>query len=1097
MRQQSNRNIIDAVKISANGASFPNEIYQKLISYFVKTYGGDQIASFVYSADSSAKGQTTQDTDYNYQWGGIDYGIEPPTTQTLMALPAVAGAIAVAFNLPLLTASKNNATIRISRSALPLIFDRTIRYWNDSRLVDENEGEARAALANTREPIQLVVRNPGSGTSKNFIKYCQQLNSSFKPDWATSKSSVARNVTDVVFAKTNQAVGLIVASIPYTITYMDREELDASRSDGFAPVAALIQNRRMQYVLPNSTSLSISLNNLNNETVRSWNPYNGSLQVLDVDGDQAYPISIVSNFIIRQNNISSNADTTAWTLRFMWWVLFSPETEQFFNGSNFLSLRQTPGAKLSLSWLRQYQFNSQPLFNRSVCDFEAEGDVKNGCQNGRCLSKLPFQPPDVKCVCNPGFSNNKFSDCREQTPVFSSEALSIVQLILAGISIGVIAGTGALIVWYAKHPKLRAISPMCCYVILVGCMCGAVSIVAYAATPADTTCRIRIFFPATGFGLVFGMLLLKTYRIYTIFGYSRLKTSRGIRDVILMYLTIAIALVEIILCALQVLFGEPRGKASNEDKQATFQGKDGVTDQFMVCDGKGGVSVAMDIIIYAYNAILLLVALLLAIKTRGAFKRFAESKAIALVTYVVTICVCMGLPVLYAIPIRDKTTNSVINMVRCVLFFILSTGTPLILFAKRLSEVIAKPGPPGRMSRQAARRRGQAQGASETDLEKTSNFKSLQRSDAAGASFESGSDVRSNETSIVEHAHLQSFMFEVGICRNRFGAAWSGARLLMLPLHDILFFVDSMHSAETITSMRISTTIVSSPNWDDPDISSMTGASQFRDGDERPGSGPGAGNIMTASGFIADESTEDSQAYQKRMVILLPEDDRSGWFVEFLNVDKLKIFRSVHNSVITQETSASEILGSIQRSLQGIEPVDSPKGPLPPNVAAAVAEATSSAGVRSPALQGSPLMRVGSTFEGVLVHGKAAVVLEEAGVAGVVMHDFKPSSTRSRQATGPANMSPMQQPLPSPVIPAAEKAGFALGGGGDEAVVPPPPVLSLYRPSSTSVFRQPATPDSDGLEEAGVSRSGSGRGKRRTATPLDGEAVPMQVVGKK
>ncbi|KAJ3100648.1 hypothetical protein HDU97_002041 [Phlyctochytrium planicorne] len=1021
------------VKIKGTGASFPNDIYQKLIKQFMSTYSGGAINSFDYIPDSSTAGLNAVNTNETYQFGGADIGVNPAlyNQSTLLALPAVAGAIAVAYNIPELSrlgTFQKSATFKISRIALPSIFDGTIQYWNDSRILGDNDADVQAALASIKEPIQLVVRSKGSGTSANFIRFLTMVKRDFV-EW--------QNVPNLKFisAKTNQAVGQIVGSIPYTITYMDRDELEKSKTgnnQSEPPLAAYVQNSNLEYVYPSREALTIALQNLDIRSISEWNPYNKNILALDINTPGSYPISIVSNFIIRQNNISSDIDTTAWMLRYMWWTLSTKDAAAVFDLTNFVSLRNTSISQLSLSFLKNFtQPTSQSaIYSQSPCDLAAEGT--NPCKHGRCPNKLPFQPPDVKCVCDPGYSNINLKDCSEETPVFATwDPLVVVQLILAGVSIGICTAIFALLIWHRKHPKLRAISPMCCYVIMVGCLCGAMAIVAYAATPSKLSCRIRIFFPATGFGTVFGMLLLKTYRIYTIFGYTRLKTSRGIRDSVLVYLTTGIACVEILLCILQVMVSDPRGKDSKEGDlegpPASFSGNTEEDTSFVMCApsiGKEGISVAIDIILYAYNAVVLLMALLLALKTRGAFKRFAESKAIGMVTYVVTICVSMGLPVMYAIPILSQKTNSVVNMVRCVLLFILSTGTPLVLFAKRLGEVVSRPNSRNRL------RNNQTNDTGVKDIDKSS-----------GVSFDNDSNDEeggSEGTSLIEHAHLQSFMFDVGICRNRFGAAWSSGRLLMLPLHNIIFIVDSMHTAETIVSMRISTTLVTSPDWDDPDVSSIASPSALRvDGPgqqttstggttarrgNRTGSRVETPDIVEEASGLSQTDGDGSDNYQKRMVILIPDQDRAGWFVEFVNMSKLKMFKAVHRSVSEKEVSAADILGSIRKSLMGITDEDEEgnfqhRVSQPPPLPSPMLNDSMPLSVRD-IIKMKASADVGSrnNIEGVLVMGRSALVLD--GTEFSAGQNRSPESFKGYSSDRTAHVGGGSSAAPAPPSPA-------------------------------------------------------------------------------
>ncbi|KAJ3111025.1 hypothetical protein HDU96_006051, partial [Phlyctochytrium bullatum] len=245
---------------------------------------------------------------------------------------------------------------------------------------------------------------------------------------------------------------------------------------------------------------------------------------------------------------------------------------------------------------------------------------------------------------------------------------------------------------HASDPLIKAISPKCSQVVFLGSLIGALGILAYAASPTDIICKARIFFPAVGFGLVFGMLTLKTYRIYTIFGYSRKRSAKSLSDNFLLLATFLIGMVEVIICAAAVFSSSPSGQLVQTitDFSSAQTNQD---NSYVICgtlDSKKTARIVSDVVLYLWNSALLCAALALAVKTRGAFKRFAESKAIALVTYVVAVTAAMGLLVLYAIPNNSSQTNDVINMVRALLFFVLSAGTPPLLFGERLLKVMRK-----------------------------------------------------------------------------------------------------------------------------------------------------------------------------------------------------------------------------------------------------------------------------------------------------------------------------------------------------------------------------------------------------------------------
>ncbi|KAI8852612.1 hypothetical protein BC829DRAFT_384092 [Chytridium lagenaria] len=81
------------ISIKATGASFPNDIYQKLIRQFMSIHGASAISSFDYIGDTSTAGLATQNVNMSYQFGGSDIAVDPRVynQSTLIALPAVAG----------------------------------------------------------------------------------------------------------------------------------------------------------------------------------------------------------------------------------------------------------------------------------------------------------------------------------------------------------------------------------------------------------------------------------------------------------------------------------------------------------------------------------------------------------------------------------------------------------------------------------------------------------------------------------------------------------------------------------------------------------------------------------------------------------------------------------------------------------------------------------------------------------------------------------------------------------------------------------------------------------------------------------------------
>ncbi|KAJ3116138.1 hypothetical protein HDU96_010342 [Phlyctochytrium bullatum] len=802
------------------------------------------------------------------QWGGSDVAVNPAvyTNQTLVALPAVAGAIAVAHYIPELLSTTPPLPLRLSRNVLPQIFVGNITTWNDPAILNDQLPAVAAVLANVSRPIRLVVRNPGSGTSSNFVRFLRLLNPNVPAvsSWSGAVSAAARS--SLINARTNIAVGNIVASIPYTITYMDAQELLTANGGSLSmpPAAAHVQNARSEYVLPSLTSLRTAFENLTPSTVASIDVKSSALSVLDPNVAGAYPISIVTNFVIRLNNISPDPDVATWTLRFLWWCLASPAADESYSQTQFLSLRNTAAGNLSLSYIRGYTYTppngspARPLYGVSICDAAAETSAPNPCVNGKCTNTLPFQPEAIKCVCEAGYRNYRRADCSEPVPFLDLESpVVVIQLVFAVLALAIVAVTSVLVVINANDVTLKAISPRLSQVVLLGCFIGALGIVLYAASPLEWTCRIRIYFPSVAFGLVFGILTLKTYRIYLVSGY---KTSlRVLSDTPLIAFAFCAALVEVSICLANNFTAKPIPRLIRPNT-ATVLAKD---ESFVTCgvpEGNEGVQNATDLALYLWNAALLILAIVFASKTRGTAKKFAESKAIAMVTYLVAVFLTMGLPVIYAIPNNSRQTASVVSLVRAFIMFVLTTAAPIVLFGGRLWKILKS-----------------TRNVDWADVQTHSGEGSKKRSKTGSQGGQSGS--RSN-ANMFENATMATTTYEVGVCKNRFGSAWFQATLIVLPDLDLVLLVPAIPTENGMAFNHSKTALQVSKEVDTPTLKTISGRSLANLQDEEEASG---------------ENSATSHS-TRRQALIRPEGDKAGWTLEFASMKMVKDFKEFYEA---------------------------------------------------------------------------------------------------------------------------------------------------------------------------------------------------------
>ncbi|KAJ1568779.1 hypothetical protein HK405_013920, partial [Cladochytrium tenue] len=541
--------------------------------------------------------------------------------------------------------------------------------------------------------------------------------------------------------------------------------------------------------------------NANASEVLSVDIHSGSVKVIDVASPDAYPITIITNFVLRDGLLSNDTDTTT-------------DISAAIDSAAFVPVFGTAIANVSFAYLKSYQLPgaSQPLFGQSVCDRDEYGVQLRPCVHGYCAVDLPFQGAATTCVCPSGFLPGATGDCSVPAPVFAVDASTDVQLALAAAAAAAVAAVSALVVVHRAHPAIRAIAPVCCYVILAGCMLGAAAILAYAASPTDTICKIRVFFPSVGFAVVFGMLFFKTYRIYLIFGYVRVSSALMLRNNKLIMYTGGLVAIQLALTGLYVGVSQPvsgsiAAPSQSSSSSALVSSSTTAatsTSSAVICQASSGretLEKGLLSLIYVFDGVILLACIFLAWKTRGAYKRYKETKAIAFLVYAIAVAFALAVPIIYSIPVDNTTSLNVLELTRTGLFFVVTVGTPMFLFVPRIYEVLeekreagtdgphdAKPVQflPGGLSPNSGAM-GAGGGAMQMAMHESSNASELEFDDWLATKL------------------TQMATFRVGARANRFTAAWLSCILVVLPEADLAILLKEAKPDRAVASFRLST----------------------------------------------------------------------------------------------------------------------------------------------------------------------------------------------------------------------------------------------------------------------------------------------------
>jgi phosphate transport system substrate-binding protein len=218
--------------LQAAGASFPAGLYQR---WFADLASKDKIRVNYQSVGSGAGVRQFQagTVDFAASDKPLDAKDAAAIKRGVVQLPLTAGAIAVAYNLP-------GCNLKLSQEQLVQIFEGKIRNFQQLGCADQ--------------PIQVVVRSDGSGTTYNFTNSLAAFSPSWKKGPGVGKSV---NWPTGVGAKGNEGVAASLLQTKGSIGYVE-----AAYVRGVLQAAA-IANRAGSFSLPDAANASQALATIN------------------------------------------------------------------------------------------------------------------------------------------------------------------------------------------------------------------------------------------------------------------------------------------------------------------------------------------------------------------------------------------------------------------------------------------------------------------------------------------------------------------------------------------------------------------------------------------------------------------------------------------------------------------------------------------------------------------------------------------------------------------------------------------------------------------------------------------------------------------
>ena len=291
----------EAQALSGAGGTFPGPLYAKWFDAYAKLTH----VNVNYQAIGSGggiKGIQDQTVDFGASDAPMtDEQVQAAKGGPIYHIPTALGAIVPTYNVP-----EASDQLKFTGATLAGIFLGDIQAWNDPALVADNP-----ALAGVDQPITVVHRSDGSGTTFGFTDYL----SAVSPDWAQRVGkNTSVNWPTGLGASGNPGVAGEVQQTPYSIGYV--ELIYALQNNlGYG----MVQNAAGTWVQPSLATVTAAA-----ASAAPSIPDDLRFSIVNAPGDNAYPIS-TATWLLVYREIPDHAKGLAIT-RMLWWATHDGQT---------------------------------------------------------------------------------------------------------------------------------------------------------------------------------------------------------------------------------------------------------------------------------------------------------------------------------------------------------------------------------------------------------------------------------------------------------------------------------------------------------------------------------------------------------------------------------------------------------------------------------------------------------------------------------------------------------------------------------------------------------------------------------------------------
>lgn len=263
--------------LTGGGSTFAAPIYGAWIEGYRSIASNLDISYAVIGSGDGVAGFLDGSLDFAATDAPLTAEQEARVPGGVLHVPVTAGMVAVAYNLP----GNLEGALRLPRAVLGDIFAGLITNWDDPRLVAANPD-----LALPRQPIQVVARQDGSGTTYAFTNHLDAISAS----WREADRGVATRVSwpnRTMKARGNEGVAATIQRSEGSIGYVEY---------GIAHQAelalAVVENASGAFVAPSAESGAAAI-------AGAGLPEDLKIEMRDPQEAGAYPIVTFSWELLR------------------------------------------------------------------------------------------------------------------------------------------------------------------------------------------------------------------------------------------------------------------------------------------------------------------------------------------------------------------------------------------------------------------------------------------------------------------------------------------------------------------------------------------------------------------------------------------------------------------------------------------------------------------------------------------------------------------------------------------------------------------------------------------------------------------------------